>query len=114
MSGYEFEKNIGILLKKVGNIVRITKGTGDSGVDIFLNEDTIIQCKQTKNPSSPAIVRELLGTMVHFGKEKGVLISTGGFTSGCYDFIEDEDIELWGLDKIIELSEKVEINYSEK
>lgn len=107
-SGREFEISVKDLFLKLGHSVKLTKGSGDKGVDIFLDDDTIIQCKNTKSPSSPSVVRDLLGTMTHFNKQKGIVISTGGFTSGCYEFSEGKKIELWDLDKIIEISNSLE------
>jgi len=41
--------------------------------------------------------------MMHFKKEKAIVISTGGFTKGCFDFARGKPIELWDIRKIIEL-----------
>jgi len=107
LDGFIFEKEIAKVFDQLGYQVSLTKGTGDSGVDIFLDNNTIVQCKASIAPISPAIVRDVYGTMVHFNASKGIVISTGGFTSGCYDFCRGKDIELWDLDKLINFAQEL-------
>ncbi len=107
MDGHKFEREIEKLLRSVGHSVERTRGSGDMGVDLILNADTIIQCKATKSAVSPSVARDLLGTMTHFNKTKGILISAGGFTSGTKSFCQDNNIELWDLDRIIGIAESV-------
>lgn len=103
-SGFEFEENISEMFDKLGYKNELTKGTGDKGVDIFLNNDTIVQCKATQSKVSPSVVRDLIGTMTYHNYEKGIIISTGGFSVGCKAYIKNFDIELWDLEKIISVS----------
>jgi len=109
--GYTFEKNIADIFKRLGYQVKLTKGSGDEGVDIFLDEDTIVQCKATESQISPAVVRDLFGAMHHFNATKGIIVSTGGFSSGCHQFAHEKNIELWDLNKLLEVAGKLDIGY---
>ena len=83
----------------------MTKGSGDKGIDILIEDEdgkTIVQCKNHKNPVGPSVVRELYGVMVSEGSNYGILINSGGFTKGVIEFSSGKPIELWDLDKIIE------------
>jgi len=110
LSGHEFEVEINTLLQKMRFNTELTKGSGDKGIDIVILEDdggTIVQCKNHKNPVSPAIVRELYGVMASENSKKGILINTGGFTKGVYEFSEGKPIELWDIEKILEMNENL-------
>ncbi len=100
--GYTFERNMAAIFRMFGHKVRRTSGSGDEGVDLFLDNDTIVQCKATKSQIPPAVVRDLYGTMKHFGSIRGIIISLGGFTPGCHQFIKGKNIELWDLDRLLE------------
>lgn len=107
-SGLEFEKSIAELFTSLGYETELTPPSGDLGIDVFLNAKTIaVQCKNTKSPVSPGAVRDLLGSMTHYGCKAGILVSTGGFTKGCYQYVKEKNIELWGLDRIISASKEV-------
>jgi len=107
--GYEFERSIAHLFEGLGYYVELTNKTGDEGVDMFLNNNTVVQCKATKSSVSPSVVRDLYGTMKHFKAQKGILVSTGGFTSGSIDFAMGKNIELWDMDKILSVSKGIEL-----
>lgn len=89
MSGFEFESNLCEVLISKGIKAELTKKTGDGGVDIWVSSKKgriAIQCKAYKKQAGPAAVRELFG-VVHGSKAiMGILVCTGGFTSGAIDF----------------------------
>ena len=90
------------MFKNLGHQVQFTSATGDQGVDLFIDKDTVVQCKAHEAQISPSVIRDMYGTMMHFKKKKAIVISTGGFTKGCYDFAKGKPIELWDVEKIIE------------
>lgn len=107
--GYEFERSIAHLFEGLGYNVKQTRKTGDEGVDMFLNNNIIVQCKATKSPIAPSVLRDLYGTMQHFKAQKGIIVSTGGFTSGSIDFAMGKNIDLWNMDKILSVSKSIEL-----
>jgi len=108
LDGRSFEHEVSSLLKRAGYKAKLTDATGDKGVDIFLGDGTIVQCKAHKSPISPAVVRELYGTLKHFGAPKAILISKSGFTKGVYEFIRGKPISLWDLSNLVGLQKKLD------
>ena len=97
LGGPDFEIEVEWLYKRLGFHVETTPTSGDAGVDLIVRRErtvTIVQCKAYKSPAGPAIARELFGTMVHFGVDRGVLACTGGFTRGVHEFVREKNIEL--------------------
>ena len=91
--GWEFEKEVGKLFEACGYRAEVTKGSGDGGVDIILHKDgikSIVQCKHYSNPVSVEPVRALWGCMRDFCAQEAIFVASSGFTSGCYDFIQDK------------------------
>lgn len=84
----EFEKETAALLNKLGIEASATKGTGDRGVDIvaaYRNKKVLVQCKKHKAPVGPAIVRELVGTLLSENANLGMIISMTGFSVGAHE-----------------------------
>ncbi len=110
LSGHEFEDACASVFRKMGYEATVSKAGGDGGIDIVLvrgEERIAVQCKAHKNPAGPAVARDLFGTMLHFGYEKGMLISTNGFTSGVYDFVKGKPITLYTLNDIIKFASEL-------
>jgi hypothetical protein len=111
LNPYEFEKEVAALFQRYGWVANVTRGSGDEGVDIFLEKDNqkaIVQCKKHINPIGPAIARELLGAVVHHKSHLGILVCTGGFTSGVYQFAQNNPIKLMRTESLIKM--QLEIN----
>jgi len=106
MTGLDFEKAITRILKARGFDARVTKASGDGGVDveIFANGrlDTVIQCKRYKSACGPSVVRELYGAMLHAGAARAVLICLGGFSAAAKEFAERKPIRLVDSKQLIE------------
>ena len=67
------------------------------------DRSTVVQCKRYKNRANPAVVRELYGTLTAIGAHDAILVCTGGFTSGVYNFVRDKPIQLIDMDGILAL-----------
>lgn len=112
LSPIEFEQEICQLLDAGGEFTQasVTSASGDGGIDIFARDRAGklagIQCKKHDAPVGPAVVRDLFGSMYHHGCDRGILISTGGWTAGVSAFAENKAIELWDMDNILELARK--------
>lgn len=109
LDGHQYEKAVASVYRQQGYNAVVSKAGGDGGVDIILSkgdERIAVQCKHHKNAVSPAVARDLYGTMRHFGFTQGMIVSTHGFTSGVYDFVKDKPISLITLNQIIAMSNK--------
>lgn len=106
LSGHRFEHELATLFERAGYSVQPTPGSGDAGIDIILRHSgktTIVQCKQTKNPVSPAVARELYGALIASQADDGILAATGGVTSGVHKFFFGKPLRVVGLREIISL-----------
>ena len=113
LSGIQFEKELAKLFKIAHYNVTLTKGSGDKGIDIFLNlnnQNIIVQCKAHKNAVGPAIAREIFGSLIDSKCDKAIIASITGFTKGVYEFCSDKNIELWDLEKILEFKNNLSIS----
>lgn len=97
----EFENLIGNLFSQMGLETRQTQLSRDGGVDVvafdsrpILGGKVVIQAKRYRNTVGVAAVRDLFGTMLNEGANKGILVSTSGYGSAAYDFARDKPIEL--------------------
>ena len=110
LSGRNFETELARLYKLAGYAVETTSATGDEGADLLIRKDnqlTVVQCKRHNKPLGPATVRELHGTLLHFGGDRGILAATGGFTEGARRHADGKPIELLDLDGILSLQEEL-------
>jgi restriction system protein len=91
MSPDAFERLCQRLLRESGFIqVEVTGRSGDGGIDGhgvvrlagLLSFPVIFQCKRYKNTISASVVRDFRGAMVGRA-DKGLIITTGSFTSGA-------------------------------
>ena len=117
LSGIEFEVLCKKLLQKMGFDTRQTKASGDGGIDLIaknhqpLIEGTyIVQCKRYTGSVGEPVIRDLYGVVCAERANKGILITTGTFTSSAISFAEDKNIELIDGDYLNVLLKKYSIN----
>ncbi len=106
LSPFEFERKIASLYSRHGYRTTVTPASGDEGIDIVMYsgaEKIIVQCKRHGSPIGPAVVRELYGALAASNAQSAILVCTGGFTRGVYEFARDKPIILLDLDRILEL-----------
>ncbi len=102
LDGLRFEKEITNLFNKLGYKFKLTKASGDEGVDIFLNgKQVAVQCKNHNKPVPQSVIRDLYGAMHHHGSKKAILISTRGFTEAVKSFAKGKPIQLWDINTLI-------------
>jgi hypothetical protein len=110
MNGYSFEKNVALLFENKYKDVHLTPKTADGGIDIIAVDNSgeiiYIQCKNHRKPSGPAVVRELNGVMKSDNVLKGMVICSGGFTSGAIVFAKKNNIELWDINRLVDCYNK--------
>ena len=105
LSGFDFEYQVYKLFVEKGYNAKLTSKTGDGGIDIVLRDKSgskiIVQCKNHKAKIGPSTVRDLYGVLISEKAIKAILINSGGFTSGVYNFTKGKPIELWNVIDLI-------------
>lgn len=101
LDGYEFEKLISELVKKMGFIVEQTSLSGDGGVDIIADNTSpifkgryLIQCKRWSNTIGEPVVRDLFGVVLAQNANKGIIITNSFFSDRAKKFADGKNIEL--------------------
>jgi restriction system protein len=59
-----------------------------------LGGKVVIQAKRYRNTVGVSAVRDLYGTMMNEGANKGILVTTSGYGPDAFDFAKDKPIEL--------------------
>jgi restriction system protein len=97
----EFESLVTNLFTGMGLETKQTRSSRDGGVDAVaydsrpvLGGKVVIQAKRYKNTVGVAAVRDLYGTMINEGANKGILVTTAGYGPDAFAFAKDKPIEL--------------------
>lgn len=113
----DFENLIRELFEKEfssnGGEVKITQASRDGGVDaVAFDPDPIrggkivIQAKRYTNVVGVSAVRDLYGTVLNEGANKGILVTTSNYGNDAYSFIQDKPLTLLNGANLLFLMEK--------
>jgi len=101
LSPAEFEALVSNLFSKMGLETKLTRSSRDGGVDAvaydtrpILGGKVVIQAKRYKNTVGVSAVRDLYGTMLNEGANKGIIVSTASYGPDAYEFAKDKPLEL--------------------
>ena len=93
LNPFEFENLINNLFEQIGFEAKLTRSSKDGGIDVvafdprpILGGKVVIQAKRYKNVVGVAAVRDLYGTMINEGANKGLLVTTSHYGKDAYDF----------------------------
>jgi restriction system protein len=96
-----------------GGEVKVTRASRDGGVDaIAFDPDPIrggrivIQAKRYTNTVGVAAVRDLYGTVVNEGANRGILVTTSDYGPDAYSFAKDKPLTLLSGANLLHLLEK--------
>ncbi|MBI4671787.1 MAG: restriction endonuclease [Chloroflexi bacterium] len=110
----EFETLVSNLFGKMGLETRLTRASRDGGVDVVaydtrpvLGGKVVIQAKRYKNTVGVSALRDLYGTMMNEGANKGIIVATSSYGSDAYEFSKDKPIELIDGGGLLYLLEQV-------
>jgi len=122
MDWEDFEHLVAQLLewefKNKGVEVSVTQASRDRGVDaILFNPDpmlggkTVVQAKRYTRTVEVAAVRDLYGTVINEGANRGILITTSSFGPDSYEFAKDKPISLVDGQNLLVMLQKHGRNY---
>ncbi len=105
MSGTEFEQLIASQFERLSFKVETTPATGDYGADLIVvtpNETRVsVQCKRFKSKVNLKAVQEVVASLSHYLCDYGVVITNSDFLSSARKLAENNEIELWDQDRLI-------------
>jgi len=105
MTGVEFEKYVGEILKSQGYSVQFTATSGDYGIDIIAiraSERLGIQLKRYSGHVGIEAVQQAYAGLVHYNCNKAWVITNNYFTKAAKNLAEDNKVELFDRDKLSE------------
>lgn len=86
---------------KQGVEVKVTRASRDRGVDAILFDPDplrggkfVLQAKRYTRPVDVAAVRDLYGTVMNEGANRGILITTSSYGPDSYEFAKDKPLSL--------------------
>lgn len=109
-SGRDYEHYCARLLSQYGWQTRLTKASGDQGVDIFGRHGwmtAVFQCKFYTQPVGNKAVQEVVAARIHERAEIGVVISNAAFTRSAEILANSTGTFLIHHENIPELVDKI-------
>lgn len=106
-TGYEFEYFLKELFEKMGYKVENTSLSNDQGADLIVRKfgDKIsVQAKRYAGSVGNKAIQEIVASIKHYKADRGVVITTSGFTRQAVALAESNNIELIdrkGLENLI-------------
>lgn len=96
-----------------GAEVHVTRASSDGGVDaIVLDPDPIrggkivIQAKRYTNVVGLSAVRDLYGTVINEGANRGILVTTADYGADSYEFVKGKPLSLLNGSNLLNLLER--------
>lgn len=96
-----------------GGEVKVTQASRDGGVDaVAFDPDPIrggkymIQAKRYTRTVGVAAVRDLYGTVIHEGADRGILVTTSDYGADSVNFAKDKPLTLINGAQLLSLLEK--------
>lgn len=117
MDWEDFEHLIRELFEKEfaneGAEVKVTRASRDGGIDAVIFDPHpirggkfVIQAKRYTNTVGVSAVRDLFGSVINEGANKGILVSTADYGPDAYDFAKDKPLVLIDGSNLLYLLEK--------
>lgn len=117
MDWEDFEHLIREMFEKefasTGGEVRVTRASRDGGIDaVIFDPDPlrggkiVVQAKRCTNTVGVAAVRDLYGTLINEGANKGILVSTADYGPDAHEFARGKPITLLSGSELLYLLEK--------
>jgi restriction system protein len=109
LTPYQFEKFIAHLLTRIGYRTRVTKASGDGGIDIIAHKDELgfegivkVQCKQTLSKIGEPDVSQLNGHLQP--GESALFVTLGDYSPQASNYAKNRpNIKLIGGDELVRL-----------
>ena len=117
MKGHDFERYVAELMKMNGfTKVKVTKGSGDYGIDITANLDRdkyAIQCKRSESKIGIKAVQEAFLGREHYKADVAVVVTNNYFTNQAYEAAEGK-VALWDRERLGNLIKKARDSLSDE
>ena len=118
MDGHQFEYACTDILKANGyKHVKVTRGSGDFGVDVIAEKDKVryaIQCKRYNHKLDNTPIQEVVGGLAYYQCDKGAVMTNQYFTEPAKQLAQVNDIKLLDRDTLSHMVDKTEKSFDDK
>ena len=118
MDGHQFEYACADILKANGyKHVKVTRSSGDFGVDIIAEKDKVryaIQCKRYNHKLDNTPIQEVVGGLAYYQCDKGAVMTNQYFTEPAKQLAQVNDIKLLDRDTLSHMVDKTEKSFDDK
>ncbi|MBD8451887.1 restriction endonuclease [Serratia rubidaea] len=106
----EYEQYCSDVLSGIGWDSRVTKGSGDQGVDVIASKDGVtvaIQCKKYASPVGNKAVQEVIAGKGYYGADIGLVVTNNTYTPSARRLAQSHQIhllhhdDLYNIDSLI-------------
>ncbi len=111
LGGIEFEHWCAARIGEQGWSVRVTKATGDQGIDLEatkVNKVIVIQCKRWDQPVGNGAVQEIYAGKAYHLADAACVIATCGFTPSAHELARNIGVVLLDAQTIDEFTDVIE------
>lgn len=105
MTGIEFENFLCDLFQKMGYHTLSTKASGDQGIDVIAEKDSMkigIQAKCYTGTVGNSAVQEAVAGKIYYACDKVMVITNSRFTKAAIDLAKANNVILWDRDMLKE------------
>ncbi len=105
---YEFEKICADILEEQGFETKVTKKSGDQGVDVIAQKDgkvIAIQCKLYNQPVGNKAVQEVTAGKTYYKADYAVVVSTNTYTTSAKQLAQNCGVYLLNTEELKRLDE---------
>lgn len=118
MDGHQFEYACADILKANGyKHVKVTRSSGDFGVDVIAEKDKVryaIQCKRYNHKLDNTPIQEVVGGLAYYQCDKGAVMTNQYFTEPAKQLAQVNDIKLLDRDTLSHMVDKTEKSFDDK
>lgn len=118
MDGHQFEYACADILKANGyKHVKVTRSSGDFGVDVIAEKDKVryaIQCKRYNHKLDNTPIQEVVGGLAYYQCDKGAVMTNQYFTEPAKQLAKVNDIKLLDRDTLSHMVDKTEKSFDDK
>ena len=110
LTGIEFEAAVASLYERTGYIVRLTKASGDFGVDVLVNKGTellAIQVKRYTGNVGVRAVQEVASGALHYKATTAVVITNSFFTKQAKELAKSLRVTLIDKKRLADMCESI-------
>lgn len=99
MDGIQYEKYCAKYLSTLGyKNIRLTKASGDQGIDIIANKKNKqygFQCKYYTKPVGNDAIQQAFSGIAYYNLDKAIVITNQSFTASARQLAKQTHVELW-------------------